>query len=269
MPRVLVIDDDVGTLVTYKAILRAAGYEVATAALGEDGLASAQRDPFDVVVCDHRLPDRTGIDITHEISQTCPHTAIVVVTGWGTPDLILEAKRAGATNYAAKPLIGDELVSVVEEALRLHVMGVAATPGAGYAARRWCELIIRGVYLPDDPKTIAQWCRGIAVAQGTLKKRCDVVHVSPKDSLDLLRLIRVVIQSPDKPWDLPQRLNIVDGRTVHSLMRRSGFSDCLRTPNLESFLSGQQLILRSELIDALRSRLLRTLTPNTAVTAQL
>src|SRR5262245_13908513 len=63
MARVLVIDDDARTLFAYKQILRLAGHGVATAALGEDGVAAALRDEFDVVLCDQRLPDIPGIAV--------------------------------------------------------------------------------------------------------------------------------------------------------------------------------------------------------------
>src|ERR1044071_8267638 len=111
MSRVLVIDDDAGTLLGYKCVLRAAGHDVATAALGEDGMAAAERDQIHVVLCDHRLPDRPGIEIVSQIHESCPGTAIVLVTAWSTEELIIEARRAGATSVAEKPLLGDDLIA--------------------------------------------------------------------------------------------------------------------------------------------------------------
>ena len=258
MSRVLVIDDDASTLVTYKGILREAGYEVATAALGEDGLAAAEHKAFDVVLCDQRLPDQLGVEVVTQIRAICRHTAIVIVTGWGTPELVIEAKRAGATAYAEKPLIGAELVTVVEEALRVHpLIDVSEAAGVRYATRRWADIVARGVHLPEDPRTIGDWCRGAAIAQSTLKKRCEAVRVTPKDSLDLVRLTRIVVHHAGTSWDLQERLNILDDRTVRALMKRSGVAGYSLVPHLESFLSQQRLIVQPAMIAELRSRLVR------------
>lgn len=259
MARVLVIDDDVGTLLGYKGVLRAAGHEVATAALGEDGLAAARRDLFDVVLCDQRLPDRPGIEIVSEVHESCPRTAVVLITGWSTPELMIEAKRAGATSYATKPLIGDDLVTVVHDALRVHVTQKAEHRNhVGFAVQRWTDLVVDGVLLEEDPKTVLLWSSGIAVTRSTLQHRCNAVHVTPKDSLDLVRLVRVVVQHVGEPWDLQDWLNVVDDRTARSLMSRAGlFSDSSCVPDLELFLSHQRLILRSELIQPLLTRLQR------------
>jgi DNA-binding response OmpR family regulator len=258
MARVLVIDDDAGTLLGYKGVLRAAGSEVATAALGEDGIAAARGDRFDLVLCDQRLPDRPGIEVVREIHESGRRTAIVLVTAWSTPELILEAKRAGATTYAAKPLVGDDLVAIVDRALRLRA---AEDPlehnPVGYAARRWVDLVVRGVHLVDDPKSVLPWCRGIAIAHSTLKKRCDAVRATPKDSLDFVRLLHVAIHHAGEPWNLQSWLNILDSRTARALMERVGFSaDHPRVPDVAAFLSQQRLIGRPDLIDALRARLI-------------
>ncbi len=258
MARVLIIDDDAVVLLAYKGLLRAAGHEVATVALGEDGVAAAHRDHYDVVLCDQRLPDQSGTEVVSLIRRGSPRSKIVLVTAWGTPELIIEAKRAGATAYAAKPLTGDDLVAVVDDALRLPPSEPSSVPKPiGYAARRWADLIARGIFLPDDPSTVLQWCRGVAVVRSTLQHRCDAVHVRPKDSLDLLRLLRIVIYHAGESWDLESWLSTVDDRTARALMERSGLSSDSRVPgNVELFLSHQRLIMRPELIEALRTRLL-------------
>jgi DNA-binding response OmpR family regulator len=258
--RVLIIDDDAGTLYSYKAILRAAGYQVATAALGEDGIAAAQRDQFDVVLCDLRLPDVSGIEVIRQIHESCASTAIVLVTAWGGHETWNEAQRSGATSFVAKPLIGDDLVRAVEGALRRLTPHMNGTQPAriGYAARRWSSLVIRAIDLVEDPKTVLAWCRMIGVARGTLKTWCGTAGTTPGDSLDLARLLHVVIHHPGEPWDLCQRLDIIDERTAHALMLRAGLgADCALVPDLDSFLTRQRLIEAPELVEALRERLLR------------
>jgi DNA-binding response OmpR family regulator len=257
MARVLVIDDDAGTLLGYKGILRAAGHEVATAALGEDGVLAAQRDPFDVVLCDQRLPDCAGIEVVRQIRESCPETSIVLITAWGTPELVIEAKRNGATAYAEKPLIGDELLTVVEEARRLQASAVPVVPTTqiGYSERRWADLIARAVSVGHDVKTVVAWCRSVGLARSTLKARCKAAGETPKASVTLLRLLTLVIHHSGEPWSLQHRLDIIDERTAKALIRRAGFSPESPIPDLESFLSHQQLIPSPDLIAALRERL--------------
>ena len=84
--RVLVIHDDAGTLLWYKEILRMAGHHVGTAALGEDGVTAAKCDEFDVVLCDLRLPDISGLEVLRQIRQSSPSTRVVLVTGWLTSE---------------------------------------------------------------------------------------------------------------------------------------------------------------------------------------
>jgi DNA-binding response OmpR family regulator len=258
MSRVLVIDDDAGTLLGYKGVLREAGHEVATAALGEDGLAAARREPFDAVLCDQWLPDGTGINVVRQIRQSCPATAIVLVTGWGTPELEVEARRAGVTTYAQKPLIGEDLIAVVDHAIRRHVSSAVVDPDViGHAARRWADLVVRGAHMYDDPKTTLLWCRGAGVSHSTLQNRCDAAHVKPKESLDLLRLLRVTLRHAGQAWNLQAWLEIIDDRTVRALLERAHLSTLTTVPAPDSFLAHQQLISRPELIDALRMRLVR------------
>jgi DNA-binding response OmpR family regulator len=256
VPRVLVIDDDAGTLFGYKRILRAGGHEVATAALGEDGVAAAQRDQFDVVLCDQRLLDQAGTEVVRQIHRNCPQTSIVLVTAWGTPELVIEAKRNGATSCADKPLIGDELLAVVDEALRLQEGGVAAAGAAriGYAAQRWADLVFRAARVSDDPKTVLAWCRRVGLARSTLKGWCKAADVTPKASVAFVRLLHLVLHHSGERWNLQRRLDIIDRRTAEDLIRRAGFAPDSPIPDPESFLSQQRLIVSEELINAIRER---------------
>lgn len=260
MARVLVIDDDAGTLFGYKRILRAAGHEVVTVALGEDGVVAAEREQFEVVLCDQRLPDRSGVDVVRLIRETSSRTAIVLVTAWGTPDLVIEAKRNGVTLYAEKPLIGDELLVVVEEARRLQTstqLSPQPSP-VGPAARRWADLVVRGAYFVDDLRTVSSWCRGVGLGRSTLKAWCKAAGVKPKVSVDFIRLLRLVIHHAGEPWVLQRRLDTIDERTADALIRRAGFSRDSLIPYLDSFISQQRLVIPTELVAALHERLTRS-----------
>jgi len=257
MLRVLIIDDDVGALFGYKSVLRESGYHVATAALGDDGVSAAQREQFDVVLCDHRLPDVSSLEVIRQIRAMCPTTAIILVSEWGNPSMILDAKDAGATTCTGKPSGGDELIRIVHEAVRLRDVGATTVRRpTGYAARRWADLIARGIQSPDDPRTVVTWCRAVGIARATLQNRCCAVDVTPKTSLDFLRLVRLSVRYAGEPWDLQYRLDIADLRTARALIQRAGFgADVKRIPELDLFLASQRLVSGDDLIDAVQSRL--------------
>ena len=260
MARVLVIDDDAGTLYGYKGILRAAGHEVVTVALGEDGVAAMEREQFEVVLCDQRLPDRSGVDVVRLIREISSRTAIVLMTAWGTPALVIEAKRNGVTLYADKPLIGDELLIVVEEARRLQTSRQlsAQPPPFGHAAWRWADLVARGAYFVDDLKNVSTWCRGVGLGRSTLKAWCKAAGIKPKASVDFIRLLQLVIHHAGEPWSLQHRLDTIDERTAEALIRRAGLSRDLLIPDIDSFMSQQRLIIPTELVAALNERLKRS-----------
>lgn len=257
MLRVLIIDDDVRTLFWYKSVLREFGYHVSTAALGDDAVSTARRDEFDVVICGHRLPDLSPLEAIQQIRALRPSAAIIFVNEWGSSGAFLDARNAGATTCTTKPSIGDDLVRIVHEAVRLKDVGAAADRRpAGYAARRWADLIARGIHSPDDPRTVVAWCRAVGVARATLQNRCGAVDVTPKRSLDFMRLVRLSIHYAGEPWDLQYRLDIADLRTARALIRRAGFSaDIDAIPSLDVFLPGQRLVVGEHLIGAVQSRL--------------
>ena len=69
MPRILIIDDDPGTLETFQIILKLAGFDVATAATGSCALELARTRSHDLILADLRLPDMSGLDLLRVASR--------------------------------------------------------------------------------------------------------------------------------------------------------------------------------------------------------
>ena len=80
-------------------------------------LERLERDGKDVVLADLRLPDMSAIDVLRQLQMGSFHPPFVVVTGFGSTASAVEAMRLGATDFIEKPLIGEELIRVVEQAL--------------------------------------------------------------------------------------------------------------------------------------------------------
>jgi len=117
MARILVIDDDPGALSTLSVMLRHAGYAAETAESGERGLELALSGIFDVVLSDVRMPGMSGLDVLTQLRARRIDTALILMTGFGTIDLAVEAMKLGAADFLQKPVFRDELLMRVASAI--------------------------------------------------------------------------------------------------------------------------------------------------------
>ena len=101
---ILIIDDEAGLRQMMARVLQRAGYEVTTAANGQDGLALASEHAFDLLYLDIRMPGLNGLEVLKIIHEKIPDLPVVLFTA--QPDLhsAVEALRRGATDYLLKPL---------------------------------------------------------------------------------------------------------------------------------------------------------------------
>jgi two-component system KDP operon response regulator KdpE len=116
-PRVLVVDDEPQILRALSANLRGAGYDVATAATGEDALANAAMRPPDAVILDLVLPDKSGTEVTRELRQWSS-APVILLSAVGDESDKVAALDAGADDYVTKPFGIDELLARLRAALR-------------------------------------------------------------------------------------------------------------------------------------------------------
>jgi len=80
-PTILCIDDAEVALRIRKLVLASVGYSIVTAQSGEEGLALFKKTPFDLVVADHFLTDKTGTEIAREMKEAKPEVPILIVSG--------------------------------------------------------------------------------------------------------------------------------------------------------------------------------------------
>lgn len=116
MPRILVIDDDHGVRDSMARMLRGAGYTVETAASGEEGVAAAKGNAFDIILSDMRMPGISGLDVLTRLREARVDSAFIVMTGFGTIDTAVEAMKLGAVDFVQKPFLRDELLMRVKSA---------------------------------------------------------------------------------------------------------------------------------------------------------
>jgi DNA-binding NtrC family response regulator len=97
-------------------ILIEEGCLVQEQATGEDGLQALAKGIFDVVLLDLKLPDMDGMDILKKLHQQKPDVPVIVMTGYSTVSIAVEAMKSGAADYLSKPFTDEELIEVVERA---------------------------------------------------------------------------------------------------------------------------------------------------------
>ncbi len=118
MARVLVVDDDKGMREVLEIMLTREGYEVASASGGREALNLCQKNRFDVVITDLKMPRVDGIDVLKGIKETSPETMVILVTAYASGETAVAAMREGAYDYLEKNFDIEELKLTVRDALR-------------------------------------------------------------------------------------------------------------------------------------------------------
>ncbi len=118
-PSILIIDDEVDTCQLLERYLTKRGFRVVTAYNAKEGLNQFRQDEFNLILTDFRLPDQTGLDILKEINAKSPGPPVIVITGYSDIRTAVNVIKYGAFNYITKPIIPEELLSMIQEALAI------------------------------------------------------------------------------------------------------------------------------------------------------
>ncbi|HOY66591.1 MAG TPA: response regulator [Candidatus Ozemobacteraceae bacterium] len=114
---ILVIDDCKNIRLTIQTTLETDGWEVSTAADGEEGFALLKTGRFRVALLDLQLPGMEGIAILRGIRRICPGIAFIIITAFGTVSNIVEAMKLGAIDVLEKPFAPNRLRAIVRECM--------------------------------------------------------------------------------------------------------------------------------------------------------
>src|SRR5690606_21683182 len=105
----LVVDDEESIRHVLLLLLQQRGYAVRAVASAEEALAELERNAYDAVITDVRMPRMDGIELVRRGRAAAPETIFLVMSAYGSEELAVEALKAGAADYVAKPLRPDEL----------------------------------------------------------------------------------------------------------------------------------------------------------------
>jgi two-component system sensor histidine kinase/response regulator len=111
--RVLVVDDELGIREGCRRALTAKGFEVEVAENGPAGLHKLREGSFDILLVDAMMPGMSGIEMLHHAHKLYPELICIIITGYATVELAVQAMREGAHDFVAKPFTPALLLQVI------------------------------------------------------------------------------------------------------------------------------------------------------------
>jgi DNA-binding NtrC family response regulator len=120
LPPVLVVDDEKNMRLSLKSLLTDEGYGVRPVESAEEALSLLTREDFLMVITDARLGGMSGYEFLAKVRAHWPELPLLMITAYATPKLAVEAIKAGAMDYLAKPFAPEELLHAVARCAERH-----------------------------------------------------------------------------------------------------------------------------------------------------
>lgn len=159
---VLMVDDDATLLRSVARVLKSRGYDVTTAATGEEAVTLVANRRFDVVLSDISMPGIDGIQLLRKLRESDLLVPFILMTGEPAISTAVEAIEYGVFRYLTKPLAPDMLTPVMDQAVRYHrmarmkaraaeILGESAAPGDRAGLEASFESAIEGLWIAYQP----------------------------------------------------------------------------------------------------------------------
>lgn len=119
---IFVVDDEISMRELLEFMLKREGYDVSCAENGTNAIAMLEDMHFDLILCDIRLGDITGIDVLKAAKKRNPDTVVIMISAYATAETAVEAMNFGAYDYLPKPFDNEELKGTIRRALELKTI---------------------------------------------------------------------------------------------------------------------------------------------------
>lgn len=116
MPKILIIDDEAAIRGALKEILEYESFEVTEAEDGLAGLKAAEKENYDLIFCDIKMPKMDGLEVLEKLKEKGIESPVVIITGHGTVDTAVDALKKGAYDFIQKPLDLNRVLVTVRNA---------------------------------------------------------------------------------------------------------------------------------------------------------
>jgi len=115
--KILIVEDEKSMREILKILLEEEDYIVSTAAEGLEGLASIEKDIFDLVITDMKMPGADGFEVLRKVKEISPETMVIMITAFGTTETAIQAMKLGAYDYIHKPFNIEEIRLIVRKSI--------------------------------------------------------------------------------------------------------------------------------------------------------
>jgi DNA-binding NtrC family response regulator len=119
-PKILIIDDEAAIRDSLETLLMLEGFRIDLAGDGNAGLDQLTRNTYDLLLLDLALPGESGIDLLPRIKSLVPDLPVIMITAYGTVGNVVDAIRAGASNFIQKPWDNEKLLADIRAAIGKH-----------------------------------------------------------------------------------------------------------------------------------------------------
>ncbi len=121
-PHILVIDDERSMLELLEIILTKEGYQVTCADSGKHAISLLQKAAYDLLLCDIKLGDISGIEVLKRAKEKNPEAVVIMISAYSSAENAVEAMNEGAYDYVPKPFDNEELKQTVKSALEMRTL---------------------------------------------------------------------------------------------------------------------------------------------------
>lgn len=117
MVKILLVDDDTTFCLMLKTWLTKKGFSVSEAFSCAEGLKKVKESDYDIILTDLRLPDEDGLHLLKTVKTVKPESQVILMTGYADIQTAVLAMKLGAFDYVAKPVVPEEILKKIQEAL--------------------------------------------------------------------------------------------------------------------------------------------------------
>ena len=122
IPNILIADDELSMRELLEYMLTREGYRVSCAENGRKAITMIESTPFDLLICDIRLGDISGLEVLKATKKINPQTVVIMISAYTTTETAVESMNAGAFDFVPKPFNNQELKQTIANALTLKTV---------------------------------------------------------------------------------------------------------------------------------------------------
>ena len=184
--KILVVEDDPLMLSALEILLEDEGYDVSTASSGLEAIEKAKSENYDLVVSDVRMAEMDGIETLSNVKKQQPDARSIVITGYASPDIPVQAIKLGVDDYIMKPFDDRQFVASVKRCLESFRLQKAYASGL---ATQWKDFsaIIRllaegveekDVHFAGHSRRVAETSVKMGRRDGLSRERLEILELA-------------------------------------------------------------------------------------------